>query len=150
MHNAASIAGLAITNSSIALGHALAHALGATLSIPHGRAIGVMLPYSMAYTANGGGTRYAELARLLGYKAEDEAGGLAILVGLLNDLLNELDQPTTIRQLGVDSSDFERLLPELVSGAASDHQLLTTVRVPDEDELMRIYRYAYDGQVVDF
>lgn len=150
MQHAATIAGLAITNSSVALGHALAHALGAVLSIPHGRAIGVMLPYSMAYTGNDGGTRYAELARLLGYKVEDEAEGLAILLGLLRDLLSAVAQPMTIRELGVSRSEFEQILPDLTFGAANDHQLLTTVRVPDEEELARIFRYAYDGMDVDF
>lgn len=150
MHNAATIAGLAMTNSAIGLGHALAHSLGAMLRTPHGKAIGLMLPYSMAFTANGGGTRYAELARLLGYKAEDEAEGLEALLGVLNGLFETLSQPTTIRQLGLSPSEFERILPDLVSGAAQDHQLLTTVRVPDEDELARLYRHAYDGREVDF
>lgn len=150
MHNAATIAGLAITNSSIALGHALAHSLGALLGIPHGRAIGVMLPYSMSFTANGGGTRYAELARSLGHEAEDEAQGLAILLSMLRDLLSDLGQPMSIRELGMGRTEFEQMLPKLTSGAAADHQLLTTVRVPDEDELTRLYRYAYDGLEVDF
>lgn len=150
MHNAATIAGLAITNSSIALGHALAHALGATLSISHGRAIGVMLPYSMIFTANGEGSRYAELAKLLGYPAESEAAGLSELLSVLRSLFKTLGQPMTIRELGVSGPEFERILPGLVAGAAQDHQLLTTVRVPDEDELERLYRCAYDGAPVDF
>jgi alcohol dehydrogenase class IV len=150
MQYAATIAGLAITNSSIALGHALAHSLGALLSIPHGRAVGVMLPYSMAYTANGGGGRYAELACLLGYEAENESEGLTVLLDLLRDLFGALGQPMSIRDLGLSRSEFEQILPDLVSGAAGDHQLLTTIRVPDEDELMRLCRYAYDGWDVDF
>jgi len=150
MHNAATIAGLAITNSSIALGHALAHSLGAILSIPHGRAIGIMLPYSMTYTVNGGGTRYAELARQLGHSAGSEAEGLAELLNVLQTLFNTISQPSTIRELGVSSTEFEQALPQLVAGAAEDHQLLTTVRVPNEDELGRLYRCAYDGLEVDF
>jgi alcohol dehydrogenase class IV len=150
MHNAATIAGLAITNSSIALGHALAHSLGAVFSIPHGRAIGLMLPYSMSYTANGGGTRYAELANQLGHSAESEAEGLARLIESLRSLFMTLSQPTTIQELGVSLDEFEHRLPLLVAGAAEDHQLLTTVRVPDEDELSRLYRCAYDGLEVEF
>ncbi|UCG25140.1 MAG: iron-containing alcohol dehydrogenase [Chloroflexota bacterium] len=150
MHNAATIAGLAITNASIALGHALAHPLGAVFSLPHGRAIGVMLPYSMVYTANGGGTRYGELARSLGLPAESEAMGLQSLLAMLRDLVTTLSMPTTVRDLGPSVEEFEAELPNLVAGAAMDHQMLTTIRVPDEADIERLYRCAYAGDHVDF
>lgn len=150
MHNAATIAGLAITNASIALGHALAHPLGAVFSLPHGQAIGVMLPYSMAYTASGGGTRYGELARCLGLDAQSEAEGLASLLKMLRNLASTLCLSTTIRDMGPSVDEFEAALPDLVAGAAMDHQLLTTQRVPDEAEIERLYRYAYAGDNVDF
>lgn len=150
MHNAATIAGLAITNSSIALGHALAHSLGARFRIPHGRAMGVMLPCSMAYTANGGGTRYGELARAIGFDADSEDDGLARLLETLRDLALSISQPTTIAEIGLAPAEFEAALPELAAGAAQDHQMLTTLRVPDENELIRLYRCAYNGDSVDF
>ena len=150
MHNAATIAGLAITNASIALGHALAHPLGAIFSLPHGRAISVMLPYSMAYTANGGGTRYGELARSLGLAAESENEGLQNLLNMLRDLATSLSQPTTIRELRPNANEFEAALPHLVTAAAMDHQMLTTLRVPDEADIERLYRCAYAGDDVDF
>ena len=150
MHNAATIAGLAITNASIALGHALAHPLGAIFSLPHGRVICVMLPYSMAYTANGGGTRYGELARSLGLEAESEAEGLRSLLRMLREMAIMLSMPTTIRHLIPNGERFEIALPELVTGATMDHQMLTTQRVPDEADIERLYRCAYIGDVVDF
>jgi alcohol dehydrogenase class IV len=150
MHNASTIAGLAITNASIALGHALAHPLGAVFSLPHGRAIGVMLPYSMVYTANGGGTRYGELARTLGLAVESETEGLRSLLKLLRDLATTLSLPTTIRDMGPTADEFEAALPDLVAGAAMDHQMLTTLRVPDEADIERLYRCAYAGDKVDF
>ncbi len=150
MHNAATMAGLAITNSSIALGHALAHSLGARFSIPHGRAVGVMLPYSMAYTANGGGTRYRELALAIGLDADTESEGLAYLLEMLRDLARSISQPTTIAEMGLASGEFEEALPDLAAGAAQDHQMLTTLRVPDENELIRLYRCAYNGSSVEF
>ena len=45
LHNAATIAGLAFTNALLGANHALAHILGATFHIPHGRANAfVMIP----------------------------------------------------------------------------------------------------------
>jgi acetaldehyde dehydrogenase/alcohol dehydrogenase len=150
MHNAATMAGLAITNASVALGHALAHSLGACFSIPHGRAVSVMLPVSMVYTANGGGTRYGELARALGLPAVNEREGLASLLSAIEALKSKISQPMTIAEMSVIEPDFEAALPDLAKSAAEDHQMLTSLRVPEEDELIRLFRCAYDGSEVDF
>jgi alcohol dehydrogenase class IV len=150
MHNAATMAGLAISNASIALGHALAHSFGAVFHVPHGRAVGMLLPYSMEYTANGGGTRYAELANLLSLGAEDEAEGVRLLVQAIRDLARSVGRPLRVRDLGIDREQYTAVLDDLVAKAAADHALLTTVRMPEDDEMRRLFEYAYDGRQVDF
>ena len=52
MQNAATIAGLGFGNSNTSLCHAVAHALGATFGIPHGRSVGIVLPYSLEYISS--------------------------------------------------------------------------------------------------
>jgi alcohol dehydrogenase class IV len=150
MHNAATIAGLAITNSSVALGHALAHSFGAVFPFPHGRIVGMFLPYSIEYTANGGGSRYAELARFLGLPASSEEEGVTSLVEKIRKLARQVEQPLTIRDLGIGQPELETALPDLVTKAMEDHQLLTTLRVPDEEDMGRLFMCAFDGQAVDF
>ena len=150
MHNAATISGLAMANSSVSLGHALAHAFGGIFPIPHGRLVGMFLPYSMEFTANGGESRYQKLAKFLGISSENEQEGLDELVNEIRELARLIGQPLTISQMGIEASALERLMPELVEKAVSDHQMLTTLRVPDERELVKLYRYAYSGKSVDF
>jgi alcohol dehydrogenase class IV len=69
---------------------------------------------------------------------------------MLRNLASTLCLSTTIRDMGPSVDEFEAALPDLVAGAAMDHQLLTTQRVPDEAEIERLYRYAYAGDNVDF
>ena len=73
MANAATIAGLAVGNTNISLAHAMSHSVGGIFPIPHGRIAGLILPYTVEYTANGGLGRYLDLTHLLGLPAVDEA-----------------------------------------------------------------------------
>jgi alcohol dehydrogenase class IV len=150
MHNAATLAGLALSNASIALAHAMAHSLGALFHWPHGRVVGLALPYTIEYTANAGGTRYSELARFLGLPAADEPEGAASLVAAIRRLARSVSQPTTLAELGIDQAAFESALPQLISRAADDPQVITSLRPPDDSELERLFRYAFDGRAVDF
>lgn len=150
MHNAATLAGLAITNSSVALGHALAHAFGGIFPLPHGRLVGLFLPYTMEYTALGGKTRYAELARVLGLEVIDEPTSLVNLIRAIHDLAWAIGQPLTIHDLGLKGDQLAEAMPELVMKAAEDPQMLTSLRVPDEVEIARLFLYAFEGHTVDF
>ena len=52
MHNAACIAGIAFSNASVGVSHALAHPFGAHFGVAHGRANALMLPHVIAYNAS--------------------------------------------------------------------------------------------------
>jgi alcohol dehydrogenase class IV len=150
MHNAAAIGGIGFGNSQATLAHCMGHALGVLFHVPHGRAVALFLPYTIEFTANGGGSRYADIAQALGLPADDEPTGAASLVMSVRDLERQLQQPLTVRDLGIDRSAFEQALPELVARAETDTQIASCWRVPDSDDLRRLFEYAYAGQSVDF
>jgi alcohol dehydrogenase class IV len=150
MHNAATIAGLGFSNSMTALAHALGHALGAIFKTPHGRAVSLFLPYTIEFTANGGGTRYADIARCLQLAARDEKEGTASLVAAIRALQRQLNQPATVRELGIPEDQFVEAMPRLVANAESDTDLVTSARVPDGEELKRLFECAYGGLGIEF
>jgi alcohol dehydrogenase class IV len=150
MHNAAAIGGIGFGNSQATLAHCMGHALGVLFHVPHGRAVALFLPYTIEFTANGGDSRYAGIAQALGLPAGDESIGAANLVAAVRDLERQLQQPLTVCELGIDRSAFEQALPELVARAETDTQIATSWRVPDSDELRRLFEYAYTGRSVDF
>lgn len=150
MHNAGTIAGLGFGNAFAALAHAMGHALGAVFGTPHGRAVGLFLPYTIEFTANAGGSRYAEIARYLGLPAGDESMGAASLVARILQLYQRLDQPTSIRGLGIDEEAFIEALPLLIDNAETDTQIVSSRSVPDSEELERLFLYAYEGKPIDF
>ena len=150
MHNAATIAGLGFGNALAALAHSMGHSLGGVFHVPHGRAVGLFLPYTIEFVVRGGGARYAEIARFLGLAAESEEEGAASLASAVRGLLKRLSQPSTIGALGISSDEFERELPKLVENAENDSCSVTSPRIPSTEEFERLYRYAYEGRVVDF
>lgn len=150
MHNAAAIAGLAFSNGSLACAHALGHALGAVLGVPHGRAVGLFLPYTIEFVAKGGGTRYADIAHVLRLPAADEAEGVASLVAAVRELIYRVERPLSIAELGIAWDRYEAAVAEMVLKAETDTQLVTSLRIPDNDELALLFRHAYEGRPVDF
>ncbi|MDX1616703.1 MAG: iron-containing alcohol dehydrogenase, partial [Candidatus Promineifilaceae bacterium] len=150
LHNAATIAGLAITNAAVGLAHAMAHVFGGHFSYPHGRIVALFLPYTIEYAANDGGTRYSELALALGGRAESEGAAAASLIRKTRALYRQVNQPQNLAELGLTRRQFDHSLDQLVAATYDDPQLLTTVRAPDREHLRRLYQAAYEGAAIDF
>lgn len=151
MHNAATIAGLGFGNSQAAMAHGLGHSLGAVLHVPHGRAVGLFLPYTVEFTLRGYlPTRYGDIARFLGLLAADEAEGANSLVGAIRSLARRVGQPTSLHEAGITAEAFEARLPKLVNNALNDSAMLIGLRFPEEEEVEQLYRYAFEGKPVDF
>ncbi|HDQ73824.1 MAG TPA: iron-containing alcohol dehydrogenase [Chloroflexi bacterium] len=153
MHNAATCAGLGFGNAMASLAHAMGHTLGAVFHAPHGRAVGLFLPYTIEFMAREAPDRFAELAAVIdcppaGAREAEQAARM--LARRIRELCREIGSPTSVRDLGIERADYETQLEKLVEDAFNDTQILTAVRSPSDEELHRLFRYAYDGKPVDF
>jgi len=150
MHNAATIAGLGFGNSMAALAHAMGHSMGAVFHVPHGRSVALFLPYVIEFTANGGDSRYADIAHSLGLPAGDEVQGAASLVAAIRRLQASIDFAASVQALGIQREAYIAALPKLIENAESDNQLFFNLRFADSEDLRRLFEYAYEGRSVDF
>lgn len=156
MHNAATIGGLGFGNSQTALAHAMGHALGALFKLPHGRAVSLFLPYTIEYTANGGDTRYGDLAHMMNVHLQnapnthDEKESARAVAEKIRALQLEMKMPTRIADVGITADQFAEMLPRLVANANMDTQVVMNTRVPETAELEKLFEYAYHGKHVDF
>jgi alcohol dehydrogenase class IV len=148
MHYAATIAGLAMSNSQGALAHAFAHPLGAVFHIPHGRAVGLFLPYTIEFTVRAGETRYAEIAHLLGWEATCEEEGARKLVRGIRELARRIEEPLSIQELGIDRQEYEASLLKMIESGEND--TVSSQRIPDREEMRNLFLYAYEGKEIDF
>jgi acetaldehyde dehydrogenase / alcohol dehydrogenase len=161
MHNASCIAGLAFSNASVGVNHALAHAVGARFRIPHGRANALMLPHVVAYNAAvpskfmpspfqkayTAHKKYATVADLLGLGGSSVSEKVQKLVGAIEGLLDQVGMPKSIAELGIARDDYEKAIPDLVRIAFDDPSWRpTNPRMPLMNELVDLFRAAYVGR----
>jgi acetaldehyde dehydrogenase/alcohol dehydrogenase len=162
MHNAACIAGMAFSNASVGVNHALAHAFGARFGVAHGRANALMLPHVIAYNA-GVPAKFMPSPYTQGYVAHKKyatvADQLALgghtteekvkkLIAAIGQLLDQLEFPRSIADLGVSKEDFERAVPELVKTAFDDPSWRSNPRMPLMTEMVELLWKAYEGRGV--
>lgn len=150
MHNAATCAGLGFSNSLTSMAHCMGHTLGATFHLPHGRAVGIFLPYTIEFGAHEAPARFAELAALSGCSTEvGEKGGRA-LAACIRDLCRRVGNPISIAEAGVERAAYEAHLDKLMDDAFNDTSMVSAVRSPSYEELRQLLLYAYEGRPVDF
>jgi len=150
MHNAACIAGMGFGNSMAALAHSLGHALGTVFHVPHGRAVGLFLPYAIEFIGEGREELWAEIAHAIKQEVPDGAKAVPVLTRALRGLARSIKQPLSIAEAGVPSDRFDSAMQKLIDNAVADSQLVTTLRVPSEAETEKLFRYAYEGKSIDF
>jgi acetaldehyde dehydrogenase/alcohol dehydrogenase len=158
MANAATLAGLAFSNAFVGTNHALAHAVGARFGIAHGRANGVFLPHVLRYNsglpskfmpAPGYSSyvapeKYAQLGQVVfGGHGGDESRGR--LFRSVDELLDRLHLPRTLKEAGVPEDEFLQALPELAMTAFQDLSNRTNPRMPLVSEITELLRAGYYG-----
>ena len=149
MHNAATGAGLGFGNALTSMAHAMGHTLGSIFHLPHGRAVGLLLPYTIEFTANTNPLRIKTLAAALGIQSSESKAG-EVLASRIRDLSREIGLPGAIADTGIQEDEFTSRLEKLVDDAFNDTQMITAPRTPSFQELEQLYTYAYHGQPIDF
>lgn len=137
-------AGIAFSNASVALVHGMSRPIGAHFHVPHGLSNAMLLPDVTAWSAPGAPHRFAEAARAMGFASEDEGDQSAVarLVEALERLNADLQVPSP-KAYGIDPDKWERLLPTMAQQALASGSPGNNPVVPDEDEIIAIYRQAW-------
>ncbi len=160
MHNAACIAGIAFSNASVGVSHALAHPFGAHFGVAHGRANALMLPHVIAYNASVptkfmpspnqrtyvAHKKYAMMADQLGLGGQTVREKVQRLITAVEQLLDRLGVPRSIAELGISKAEFERALPNLANNAFDDPSWRSNPRMPLISELVELFWSAYNGR----
>lgn len=150
MHNAATMAGMAFTNSEVGIVHALGHMIGGVFHIPHGRLMAIILPYSIEYNAKTALERYVDIAKAAGIEAKTDREALERLVEIINEMKREFGEPASLKEAGISPEDFENKLDDLVKKVMSSVVLRGNPRTLNAEETRKLLICTYEERKVDF
>jgi alcohol dehydrogenase class IV len=141
---AATMAGIAFSNSSVALVHGMSRPIGAHFHVPHGLSNAMLLPAITAFSAYAAPERYARCARAMGLASQDDADDAAIerLIAGLFARNAELEVPSPSRY-GIDEGHYHSLVPTMATQALASGSPQNNPRVPSADEICDLYRKVY-------
>ncbi|MCX5208275.1 bifunctional acetaldehyde-CoA/alcohol dehydrogenase [Kitasatospora sp. NBC_00240] len=159
MHNAGTIAGMAFGSAFLGVVHAMAHTLGGTFHIAHGRTNALLLPHVIRY--NGGAPakvtgwpkyrsyvapeRYQDVARTLALPADTPEQGVESLASAVEALRDRVGIPRSFKEAGVDEAAFLAALPQQAMNAYEDQCAPANPRMPMLDDMRQLMRQAYYG-----
>ena len=137
VHQAATMAGIAFSQSGLGLCHAMSHALGGQFHIPHGRLNAILLPAVMEANA-AANPLYAHLARGAGLGGAADTVAVRNLKNALVRLRKELNLPATLSQAGIPPREVRQAADTIVSAALADPCSATNPVKPDEKTVRHI------------
>ena len=153
MHSASCLAGLAFNTASLGLNHGMAHQLGATFHIPHGRANAMLLPHIIEFNSDinkhsksqkeylPAVKRYATVAQILGLSSYNKIMTVRSLVNWVQFMLKEMDNPLSISQMGtISKEEYFNAIDRMADAALADACTATNPRVPTKEDVVKMYQ----------
>ena len=152
MHSASCLAGLAFNSASLGLNHGMAHQLGATFHIPHGRANAMLLPHIIEFNSDinkhsksqteylPAVKRYSTVAQILGLSSYNKIMTVRSLVNWVQFMMKEMDIPLSISQMEkISKEEYFAAIDRMSDAALADSCTVTKPRVPSKADIMKIY-----------
>ncbi|MFC0180777.1 bifunctional acetaldehyde-CoA/alcohol dehydrogenase [Thorsellia kenyensis] len=164
VHNASTLAGIAFANAFLGVCHSLAHKLGSEFHLPHGLSNALLISNVIRYNANDNPTkqtafsqydrpqarkRYAQIADHLDLTLPKDKTAQKIerLLEWLEGLKTTLDIPKSIKDAGIQESEFLAKVDKLAEDAFDDQCTAANPRYPLISELKQLLLDSYYGRV---
>ncbi|WP_380281663.1 iron-containing alcohol dehydrogenase [Kitasatospora purpeofusca] len=141
---AATQAGIAFSNSSVALVHGMSRPIGAHFHVAHGLSNAMLFPAVTAFSVHAAPARYADCARALGAAtaADPDDAAADKLVDALRALCRDLDVPTP-RSYGIAHEAWTRLTPLMAEQALASGSPANNPAVPSAAQIQDLYARIY-------
>ena len=140
----ASIAGMAFSNSSVALVHGMSRPIGAYFHIHHGLSNAVLLLDVMEYSVVGAPQHFADIAKAMG----EPIDGLSLMkqadsaISAVERLVNDVQMPR-LGEIGIDGEKFEQAIDQMAADAIASGSPANNPRQATPEEIVSLYRKCF-------
>ncbi|MDF1493174.1 iron-containing alcohol dehydrogenase [Caproiciproducens sp. CPB-2] len=150
LHVGQDLAGMAFSNALLGIVHSLAHKVGVTYDVTHGRCNAIMLPYVIEYNSTVSEDRFADIARALGLDGATNKQLTNSLVEAVKNLNGKLGIPLSYKEAGVNEKTFLDTVDVLAEAACGDPCTLFNPRETKFDNMKKVLTCCYYGTDVNF
>ncbi len=137
-------AGIAFSNSSVALVHGMSRPIGAYFHVAHGASNAALLGMVAEFSLIGNPARYADIAEVMGEDITGlndlEAAQLAAMS--IKELIQDIKIPT-LKELGVDKERLDQWAPKMAEEAIASGSPGNNPRQATKEEIIELYKLAY-------
>jgi alcohol dehydrogenase class IV len=138
---AATQAGIAFSNASVALVHGMSRPIGVFFHVPHGLSNAMLLPAVTEFSAPAAEARYADCARAMGIATPGNADSIAVdkLIDALFRRNEELEVPSP-KSYGIDEARYFEVIPTMAAQALASGSPQNNPRIPTAADIEQLYR----------
>ncbi len=137
---AATLGGMAFSNSSVAMVHGMSRPIGACFHVPHGLSNAILLPLVMEFSCLAAPERFARVAEAMG----ESISGLTAMdaasaaVQSVRRLCEDVKIPRA-SELKLKSDEFMRMAPKMAEDALASGSPANNPRRPSKEEIIEVY-----------
>lgn len=130
-------AGIAFSNTGLGLIHAMSHAVGAMFDLSHGLASYIAMQSVIPYNYSASRRKYRKIAEILGVSpnVSDDETTIAAILEKITGMRGCSNGQLSLSEYGASVND----IPYLVAHTLSDPCVATNPRIPDADDLTRLF-----------
>jgi alcohol dehydrogenase class IV len=138
---AATLAGIAFSNASVALVHGMSRPIGAFFHVPHGLSNAMLLPAVTTFSIRSAVQRYAECAWAMQIASPSDLNEVAAdkLVKALYQRNAELEVPSPSKY-GISQEAYFKAIPTMAAHALASGSPQNNPRVPTASEIEQLYK----------
>lgn len=137
-------AGIAFSNSSVALVHGMSRPIGAYFHVPHGASNAALLGVVTEFSLVGNPTRYAHIAKAMGENVTGltDLAAAQLAAKAIKTLIKDIQIPS-LRGLGVEKEKLDQLAPKMAEDAIASGSPGNNPRQATKEEIVELYKIAY-------
>lgn len=145
IHYAATIAGIAFSNSANGICHTIATKVGGAFKLTHGRGNAIALPYAIKYNSHVAGDLFTTIARAIGFEGDDQRKAVDYCIQKVCEIEKQLRVPDSYKKAGLPENLYNAKIKEFALASCGYPTTLTNPRKPTIGELESLFTACYQG-----